>query len=137
MPISLRTWIACGRTDGGGRSGGRDLHPRRGERAGDPLGHLTAGRVRDAKEQDVPRAHRPQGLRLGPPLLGSRTHRFAVLRRLPGRVIFRSQIAMGPIALAMTARSRSFATTGSSFSQLRRFRSIRAAYGESFPRSSE
>jgi hypothetical protein len=31
--------------------------------------------------------------------------------------MFRSQIAMGPIALAMAARSRSFAMTESSFSQ--------------------
>jgi hypothetical protein len=122
---------------GGGRSCGRDRYPLRGEGAGDPFGHLATSRVRDAKEQDVSRPLRAEFRGLGPPLRESSSHRFAARRLRAGRVIFRSQIAMGPIALAMDARSRSFATTGSSFSQPRRFRSIRVAYRESLPRSSE
>src|SRR5665647_1623484 len=36
--------LNCARVDGGGgRPGGRDLHPRRCKRASDPLGHRTAG----------------------------------------------------------------------------------------------
>ena len=58
---------------------------------------------------------------------GRLTYRIFRGRFLAGRVIFRSQIARGPIALAMAARSRSFAMTGSSFSHPRRLRSIRAA----------
>ena len=85
------------RADGRGeRSGRRYLHPLRGERTGDPFGHLAAGRVRDAKEQDVPRPHRAEFRGLGPPVPGPGTHRFAAGRRRAGRVMFRSQIAIGP-----------------------------------------
>ena len=42
-----------------------------------------------------------------PPVPGTLSHRFAGGRLRAWRVIFRSQMAMGPISIAMTARSQS------------------------------